>query len=186
MIEFELVTTKGGDTGETSLYNGVRKRKDDLVFEAVGDLDEFNCSLGPLRIYFDDRMNVQGIIDDFMLHDYLRDIQKIVMNISSQIATPCKDDLYKSLTPVSEADVELLETYQRDYMQITYIGDQFIVPGDMSLISCHIDYARAICRRCERRIVSLIRDEDMRHLIIAQKFMNRLSDFLFVVARHYE
>lgn len=183
-MEFELVTTRGGDKGESSLYNGERRRKDDAIFEALGDLDELNSFLGPIRIVLEERLH-SGIQDPFILTDYLRDVQKIIMNISSMIATPVKDELYKTIKVVTEEDINTLEEFEQDIMQYSYINEVFVFPGDDSMLSAQIDICRAICRRCERRVVKLIRDNNMTHLIDGQKFINRLSDFLFVMARYY-
>jgi len=185
-MEFDIVTTKGGDRGESSLYNGERRRKDDLIFEAVGDLDELNCWAGKIRLWCYERENSRGIIDIYPLTDYLREVQVLIMRISSMIATPVDDPLYKSFKLLTMKDIDKLESFQKDLMTYVNLSPEFIIPGDGGPSSLDFDITRTICRRSERRIVSLIRDQNMVHLFDGQIFINRLSDFLFIAARYYD
>lgn len=171
-INFELVTTKGGDRGESSLYSGERLRKDDIIFETLGDLDELNSYLGVVKSLLSAKIGKR-----------ITWIQKIIMNISAQVATDPKSDIYSSFREINDKDINRLERYEKVLASKTKIKPVFIVPGG---ITAHIDYARALTRRCERRIVQCIRDRHLIHLPDSQRFMNRLSDVLFFLGRFVE
>lgn len=173
MIEFEKVTTRGGDRGETSLFNGERRRKDDLLFDAMGDVDELSSQLGVAKAACANRRLVA----------LLSDVQHKLLAVGAQIATPKNDPLYSKIVPLGETDVGELEEVEASYLERTEIGTKFVLPGD-DLLSAHLDVARAVCRRAERRVVACIRDRGMIQLASAQHYLNRLSDLLFVLARH--
>lgn len=173
MIEFEKVTTRGGDRGESSLYNGERRRKDDLLFETMGDVDELSSQIGVARAHCQDRR----------ISDLLTRAQRTLLSIGAQIATPKNDPLYDRISVVTEDDVVSLETAESAYLSKTEIGGEFVLPGDNPL-SAHLDVARTVCRRAERKIVTCIRDRGMIQLVAAQHYLNRLSDLLFILARH--
>jgi len=172
MIEFEKVTTRGGDRGETSLYNGERRRKDDLLFETMGDVDELSSFLGVAKASCDDKRIVELIST----------IQRKLIDLGAQIATPKGDPLNSTITPITEQEVTALEKVEAEYLRKTEIGAQFVPPGE-NLLSAHFDVARTVCRRAERKIVACIRDRDMIQLASGQHYLNRLSDLLFILAR---
>lgn len=173
MIEFEKVTTRGGDRGDSSLYNGERRRKDDLLFEAMGDVDELSSQLGVVKAECENKK----------LLTLLADTQRCLLSIGAQIATPKDDQLYSKIAVLTEGDVTNLEKAEAAYLERTEIGSQFVLPG-ASPLSAKLDVARAICRRAERRIVTCIRDRGMIQLAPSQHYLNRLSDLLFILARH--
>lgn len=173
MIEFDKVTTRGGDRGESSLYNGERRRKDDPLFEAMGDVDELSSQLGVVR----------ASAGGGTLSSQIKEIQATLLKIGAQIATPKSDPLYATLRFVTDDETLALERVEKEYLARTEIGDKFILPGE-NLLSAHIDVARTICRRAERRVVSCIRNAGMIELAPAQRYLNRLSDFLFICARN--
>jgi cob(I)alamin adenosyltransferase len=170
-IDFDLVTTKGGDTGETSLYDGSRYRKDDLFFHTVGDVDELNSWLGVVKNY----VNVR----------YIETIQKQLFKIGAMVATPTNSEEWKMITELTEKDLLKLEKEQNKIIDEADIPLRFIVPGDTKA-SAWIDVSRTVCRRAERDIVACIRDKGMTQLIPCQKYLNRLSDYLFVLGRFIE
>lgn len=165
-IEFTQVVTRGGDKGESSLYDGSRKRKDDIVFEALGDIDELISHLGSLYIYN---------------KKVFKPIQTTLMQISALIATSPNSQQYSSLKQIKDKDIIILEKRILILMKGMIIESKFYLPDEFT---APIDIARTITRRCERRIVTLIRDNSMHHLVHSQKYLNRLSDFLWVYARH--
>jgi cob(I)alamin adenosyltransferase len=171
VFEFEKVTTRGGDRGMTSLYNGERLAKDDPVFELLGDLDELNSWLGMVRASLPERES--GTI---------RTVQQRLLVIGSEVATPKNDPLYREIPHLGEADLEALELAERELLDRTTIAPRFILPGD-SPESALADLARTVCRRAERKMVSHIRSRGAVHLASGQVYLNRLSDFLFVLAR---
>lgn len=170
-LTFDQVTTRGGDSGETSLYDGSRRRKDDILFDALGDLDELNSYLGVVRSVLE--------------LDLIKEVQRNIFAISALIATPTHTSQYKSLAPIKERDVKWVEKEQHKLMQEIEIKPIFVYPGETKN-SAHIDVARTIARKCERRVVRLIRDLYRQDLIDSQKYLNRLSDYLFVLARYID
>jgi cob(I)alamin adenosyltransferase len=171
-MEFDKVTTRGGDRGDSSLYNGDRLSKDDLLFEALGDLDELVSCLVLLRA---------GISHAGYRKDLFA-VQKRLFLLGSQIATPSSDPLYKSLVVLGQKDIEFLERLEKKIMEVTKIESAFVIPGENEA-SARADLARAVTRRLERRIVGCIRKRGMIELADGQRFVNRLSDYLFVLAR---
>jgi cob(I)alamin adenosyltransferase len=175
MIEFERVTTRGGDKGETSLFNGERRVKNDVLFEALGSVDELMSFLGVLRSVMKDTDKKRDI----------HTIQQVLFKIGAQLATPVHDPLYEQIKHVEEHDIEELEEKQAVLMKAVKLEDAFITPGD-NRISAEADVCRSVCRRAERMVVSCIRSRGMPHIALCQNFLNRLSDYLFVFARYNE
>lgn len=173
MIEFDKVTTRGGDRGESSLYNGERRRKDDLLFETMGDVDELSAQLGMAKAHCGNR-RLSSTIDG---------IQRTLIRIGAQIATPKSDPLYAKIKTVEETDVVAVEELEADYLRSTNIAGEFVLAGENPLSAC-LDVSRTVCRRAERRVVACIRDRGMIQLASSQHYLNRLSDLLFVLARN--
>jgi cob(I)alamin adenosyltransferase len=164
------IYTKTGDKGSTSLWGGRRVSKHDLRIEAYGTVDELNSYLGLIR-------DLQTSSEqDATLHQ----IQYQLFNIGSVLAT---DSGSKSpVDPPSEDSITLIEVEIDKMNQVLPPLQNFILPGGHPLIShCHI--ARTVCRRAERRIVALREAEEISDSIII--FLNRLSDYLFILSRYY-
>ena len=198
MIDFERITTRGGDSGESSLYNGERRWKDDLVFEVMGEVDELNSYLGLLRAKLTEtaggrkrgagramppvskrgrrRAKIAGNIEE---------IQKEFINIGAMLATPHHDKRYTEITELDEKALELLEKMEKELMEQVESKEVFIIPGGNE-VSAQADIARSVCRRAERRLVTYIRSGEFEHLAICLRFINRLSDYLFAAARVLE
>ena len=173
MIEFDKVTTRGGDRGETSLYNGKRLRKDDLLIETLGDNDELGSFLGVAKAVSRDRK----------LKKILSDIQEDLVRIGAMIATPPGDPLNETFSPLLPRDTERLEKIEKAYLRRAEIPEAFILPGETPT-SAHLDVARSVCRRVERKVVACIRERNLGQLIPCQHYLNRLSDLLFILARY--
>lgn len=171
-LDFDLVTTRGGDKGESFTYDGQRKIKYDDIFETVGDLDELNLFLGIVR-------NLK-----MKQSKQIAEIQNDILHLSSQIATDPSYSIYESFIKVTEKDIYKLEKWQKKLMKDAVIPQVFILPGEAGTGSEYIDIARSVCRRAERHIVKLIREHHRIDLFECQKYVNRLSDFLFVLARY--
>jgi len=177
-LEFERVTTRGGDRGETSLYDGTRLRKDDLVFETMGDLDELASFLGLLKASLGRSVpNRRRITKD------IEAVQRVLLRIGSMIATPPSAELYSTLEPLGTADIDTLEAREHALLEAAEVPEQFILPGE-NREAALADVARTICRRVERHVVSCIRDRYLGHLSVCQRYLNRLSDYLFILARY--
>ncbi|MFU8845105.1 MAG: cob(I)yrinic acid a,c-diamide adenosyltransferase [Bacteroidales bacterium] len=169
MSEGFKIYTKGGDQGQTSLLGGTRVPKYDERIEAYGTLDELNSFIGLVRD--------QEI--DKRYKDVLLQIQHIIFVAESNLAADKVEHLVR-LPKVSEADIELLER-EIDLMNLDLPElRSFILPGGHVVVSyCHV--ARTICRRAERLTIKLSEKHSVDVLVI--KYLNRLSDYFFVLAR---
>ncbi|MGI9530297.1 cob(I)yrinic acid a,c-diamide adenosyltransferase [Lutimonas sp.] len=170
------IYTKTGDDGKTSLFGGTRVRKSNLRIDAYGTVDELNSFIGLVKDQVD---------DEFVTKDLLR-IQNKLFALGAMLATPIEKQKLKDGT-----DRLKIEKVEAD--EITYLENQmdvmdedlepmrhFILPGGHSVVSfCHI--ARCVCRRAERITVELAESEEINPNIIT--YLNRLSDYLFVLAR---
>lgn len=178
MLEFEQVTTRGGDGGETSLYNGERHVKSERLFEVLGDGDELSSFLGLSKLH----SNEESL---FQIADSLERIQQKLIALGAMVATPLNDPLYKTIPQIEGQDIDTLETWEAELLKDTQIEPVFILPGT-TLASSHLDVSRSVCRRLERNLVGLIRETGASHLAVAQRYVNRLSDYLFVCGRAAE
>ncbi|MFA6128872.1 MAG: cob(I)yrinic acid a,c-diamide adenosyltransferase [Bacteroidales bacterium] len=163
------VYTRTGDKGETSLSGGTRVQKDHPRLEAYGTVDELNSHLGW----------VQSVIPDADEKDRLTRIQNRVFLVSSHLAID-DPELGKKLPGILEDDIEDLEKAMDAILDKIPPLNRFVLPaGHAGVAACHI--ARTVCRRAERRMVTLSRNTDMEPILI--RYINRLSDYLFVLAR---
>lgn len=164
------IYTKTGDKGETSLIGGKRVPKYHDRIEAYGTLDELNSFIGLIR---------DQDIDEHT-HHILIEIQDRVFTAESLLAVDAGAPPPRKLPVIVESDIVLLET-EIDKMNETLPPIRnFILPGGHSVVSfCHI--ARTVCRRAERVTLKLSRHFEVPPLVI--KYLNRLSDYLFVLSR---
>ena len=162
------IYTKTGDTGETALFGGKRLPKSHLRIEAYGTVDELNSHIGLVR----------DCLDNEHLRSVLKEIQDRLFAAGASLAT----DPEKNLTTpdVTASDIQLLEN-EIDSMEAELPPlKNFILPGGNITVSfCHV--ARCVCRRAERLVVALNLMEPVEPLVL--KYLNRLSDYLFVLAR---
>lgn len=162
------IYTKTGDTGKTALYGGMRVDKNDLRVEAYGTLDELNANIAALR----DRL------DDKQMRVMLLTIQNELFSMGSHIASLGTSNT--NLPQLNEEITENLEVEIDRYENELEPLKNFILPGGHPIVStAHI--VRTVCRRAERRVMSISQHYDLSPLII--QFLNRLSDYFFVVAR---
>lgn len=163
------IYTRGGDTGQTGLYGGGRVPKDDARIEALGAVDELNAALGVvLTLPMDDTARA-----------LLSRIQSELFVLGADLATPLEQgDVVPRVSPREatqlEADIDRLES---DLPPL----QKFILPGG-SPAGAAVHMARGVCRRAERGMVRLMSLADINPQVEA--YINRLSDFLFVLARH--
>lgn len=162
--------TKTGDKGVTNLYDMRKLNKHDIHFEVLGDLDELSAHIGVTCTYLENFPTSIKI---------LRKIQSQLLDIGSDIATKNNRD---KITKITENDVKTLEIYIDEYSEQTPKLTEFILPGYKS-VDAHLHVCRTICRRAERQLWGLewtgaiLTDEE------TFKYMNRLSDFFFAMAR---
>lgn len=164
------IYTKTGDKGQTSLYDGTRIHKDSLRVESYGTVDELNSSIG-FAIKF---------VDDEDIRNSLKRIQMRLFFVAGELAT-VEEGVYKY--KVREEDILALEKIIDDYIPKISGADKFIVPGS-SKAAAALHVSRTICRRAERRIITLKRNEEVSDILL--KFVNRLSDVLYTYARFLE
>lgn len=163
------IYTKTGDGGETSLFDGTRVSKDDIRIESYGSVDELNAHLGLL---------IQWIKDDALVGS-LKNIQSTLFVIGSHLATQSEEA--KRRLPEFNADQSLLLESKMDLMdQNLEALKHFILPGG-GLASAQAHICRTVCRRAERRIISLSSVEPIDPEIIV--YLNRLSDYFFILSR---
>lgn len=170
------IYTKTGDKGATSLFGGTRVSKDNLRIEAYGTVDELNAYIGLIKD--------QSIAEE--LTSQLHKIQHDLFTLGAMLATPPEKETLKSgkdrlnIPKIESNSIAFLEK-QIDLMNESLPPmTHFILPGGHTTVSfCHI--ARCICRRAERRSVSLHEQEAISENIL--QYLNRLSDYLFVLAR---
>ncbi|HSN05560.1 MAG TPA: cob(I)yrinic acid a,c-diamide adenosyltransferase [Nitrospira sp.] len=171
------VYTRTGDAGKTRLAGGQQVWKDSLRVEAYGTVDELNASVGVVRV-----MNAD-VVDEYeaaaLLEEELRWVQNKLFDVGSILAT-ASGQTFKNMPQVAAKDVtrleKLIDRCQKDLAPLK----EFILPGG-GKVSGFLHQARTICRRAERLCVALSKVEPVDPTII--KFVNRLSDALFVLAR---
>jgi cob(I)alamin adenosyltransferase len=162
------IYTKTGDGGETGVWGGGRVPKDAIRINAYGTVDECNAVLGIARVY-NPGAPLDGMLDR---------IQHLLFVVGSDLATPA--DVPTAIPRIGDADVSLLEEWIDQLESFLPPLKQFIIPGGCPA-AAYLHVARTVCRRAERWTVSLSRQEPA--CATAVKFLNRLSDFLFVAAR---
>lgn len=165
------IYTKGGDQGETSLFSGTRVAKHHLRIDSYGTLDELNAYIGLLR---DQKAAAEH-------KDFLIFVQDRLFNIGSHLATESdKEKAVQKLPKLQDDDVERIEDEIDQLNEDLPPMTNFILPGGHTTVSyCHI--ARCVCRRAERLVTELHQEVDFDETIL--KFINRLSDYLFVLSR---
>ncbi|GIW54029.1 MAG: ATP--cob(I)alamin adenosyltransferase [Nitrospiraceae bacterium] len=171
------VYTKTGDAGKTRLAGGQQVWKDSLRVEAYGTVDELNAAVGMVRVFNAQQTSAQPRAT--RLEEDLKWIQNKLFDAGGILAT-APGQRFKNMPEVTEQDVKRLETLidtcQKDLTPLK----EFILPGG-GIVSGFLHQARTICRRAERVCVRLSREEAVEPTII--KFLNRLGDALFVLAR---
>jgi cob(I)alamin adenosyltransferase len=163
------IYTKTGDKGETSLIGGTRLPKHHIRIEAYGTVDELNSHIGLLR----------DVISDDDVHGLLINIQDRLFTIGSHLAAdPVKSKM--QLPEIREEDILALEKAIDSITAIVPEMRSFVLPGGHIHVSfCHI--ARCVCRRAERAVLRLADQEQVDP--IHGKYLNRLSDYLFMLSR---
>jgi len=165
------IYTKTGDKGKTSLIGGTKVLKSDLRIEAYGTVDELNSFIG-LCIDHLKADNIQNILSE---------IQDRLFTVGSSLACDPEKETKMKIPDLHEADVELLEKEIDRMNEVLPPMKSFILPGGHVAVST-LHIARCVCRRAERCCVKMIKKEkEIPELII--KYLNRLSDYLFVLAR---
>ncbi|OSZ82232.1 ATP:cob(I)alamin adenosyltransferase [Chitinophagaceae bacterium IBVUCB1] len=166
------IYTKTGDKGSTSLIGGVRVPKNHIRIEAYGTVDELNSCIGM----------VNDMAANEKISGWLREIQDRLFTIGSVLATNPDKEVKMKLPDVHDEDVIWLEQRIDEMNEVLPEMRSFILPGgQLAASTCHV--ARCVCRRAERICVGMQeQQEQVPELIV--RYLNRLSDFLFVLARY--
>ncbi|MCB9794188.1 MAG: cob(I)yrinic acid a,c-diamide adenosyltransferase [Alphaproteobacteria bacterium] len=172
------VYTRGGDKGRTSLIGGERVDKDHIRIEAYGTVDELNAIIGLVRTF-----NGQSGADPehvARLERMLHRIQNDLFNLGSDLATPA-EKRWEGMYLISDADVKVLEEWIDALNEDLGPLKEFILPGG-GPVGAFFHQARTTCRRAERRVITLMREvEGVNDGPL--RYLNRLSDYLFVAGR---
>ncbi|RKD33930.1 cob(I)yrinic acid a,c-diamide adenosyltransferase [Thermohalobacter berrensis] len=164
------IYTKTGDKGETSLYDGQRIKKDSTRVESYGTIDELNSHIGLAK----------NFVEDKELYNLLCTIQRKLFDVGAELATKDKAKLKVS---IKKEDVEFIEKNIDKFMKRIEQPDHFIIPGTNKTAGL-LHIARTVCRRAERRIISLSEVDFVNPNLL--KFVNRLSDLLYTLAVYSE
>jgi cob(I)alamin adenosyltransferase len=170
------IYTRGGDDGTTGLLYGGRVDKSDPRTEAYGTTDEAVAALGMARVF----------IADSLLADLVLRLQRELFVVGAELATATQNShkLRPGVTKVTAEMVEALEETIDDYVGRIRMPEEFIVPGE-SRGSSFLDFARTVIRRAERQTVAMDR-AGMLSDREAVRYLNRLADLVFVLARYEE
>lgn len=171
------VYTRTGDAGKTRLAGGQQVWKDSLRVEAYGAVDELNASIGVVRVINADTKEESQAARQ--LEEELRWVQNKLFDVGSILAT-APGQTFKNMPQVAAQDVLRLEKLMDRCQNELEPLKEFILPGG-GKVSAFLHQARTICRRAERVCVALSKSEPVDSTII--KFVNRLSDTLFVLGR---
>ena len=171
MFMFKIYT-KTGDKGGTSLIGGVRVPKSHIRIESYGTVDELNSYIGM----------VNDMAATTQISEWLREIQDRLFTVGSVLATNPDKEVKMKLPDVHDADVTWLEQRIDEMNEVLPEMRSFILPGgNLASSTCHV--ARCVCRRAERICVAMQEQHEVIPPLIIQ-YLNRLSDFLFVLARY--
>lgn len=162
------IYTKTGDKGETGLYSGQRVGKDSLRMHAIGEVDELNACLGLCR--------ATGV--PLLMEKRLHELQRQLFDVGADLSAHLDSDV--KVPRISAENVAQLEDWIDALDAELEPLQNFVLPGG-SEVAARLHLARSVCRRAERAVTSLMKNEDIGDHILT--YLNRLSDLLFVMAR---
>lgn len=170
MVKLNKIYTRTGDAGDTALVSGKRRVKHDLRVDAYGVVDEANAVIGLARL------EAEGAIDAILFR-----IQNDLFDLGADLANPDDLDASSGALRILPAQVERLEREIDEINDTLEPLTSFVLPGGTPL-AARLHLARTVIRRAERRMTALAASEAVNSEAI--KYVNRLSDLLFVMARH--
>jgi cob(I)alamin adenosyltransferase len=165
------IYTRTGDDGTTALGGGRRVRKDSTRIEAYGTVDELNSLIG---------LAIAGGLDSALASE-LRRVQNELFHLGSDLCVPEEDKGRMPVPQIEQTHVDALESLLDRLTAEVGPIENFILPGG-SLGAAHLHVARTVCRRAERLVVRLAEEEPVGAFVV--RYLNRLSDALFVAARY--
>jgi cob(I)alamin adenosyltransferase len=172
MVALTRIYTRTGDKGRTALANGERRPKHDLRIEAYGTVDETNAAIGLARLH----------TSGSELDAVLARIQNDLFDLGADLATPAEEAPRHEPLRVVDAQVDRLEREIDAMNEGLSPLRSFVLPGGTPA-AAYLHLARTICRRAERLVVALSEKPDEVVSAAAVKYLNRLSDLLFVASR---
>ena len=167
------IYTRTGDSGQTSLVGGSRIAKDSVRLDAYGTLDEFSSFLGTITSHPD---------CDPEENANLSEVQNMLFNIGCYLATAVEEGTTPCIGSLTIEDINKIESWIDSLDEKVPPLKAFVLPGG-SPLAANAHVARTVCRRAERRIITLSNIEFVDPLVIS--YLNRLSDYLFVLARYF-
>ncbi len=168
MVKLNKIYTRTGDAGQTGLADGSRVAKYDLRVVTYGDVDEANATIGIVRLYIDEQEH----------DDILKRIQHDLFDLGADLSTPVKQD--EKALRITDTQVERLEK-EIDVLNANLKPlNSFVLPGGTKA-AAYLHLARTVVRRAERLACALAEKEDIN--FSAVRYLNRLSDLLFVLSR---
>ena len=174
MVALNRIYTRTGDDGTTGLVGGDRRPKHDLRVEAFGTVDETNACIGLARVHARNDDEIDGMLGR---------IQNDLFDLGADLATPEHDKPRHEPLRVTDAQVARLEREIDQLNEHLSPLRSFVLPGGTET-AANLHLARTVCRRAERLVVALNDKVDETVSPTSIKYLNRLSDFLFVAARH--
>ena len=169
-MKITKVYTRGGDMGKTSLVGGQRVSKASVRLEAYGTVDELSSNLGLLA----------ALLNDDVEKDMIIRVQNCLFNVCTNLATDQEQTDLPQSAYLPEGEIEMLEGRIDEIMQLLPERQGFVLPGGTKeAAQAHV--CRTVCRRAERRIVALSEVAQITPQVL--QYVNRLSDYLFVLAK---
>lgn len=170
MVKLTKIYTRGGDGGQTSLSDGSRIAKDDGRVTAYGEVDELNAVIGLARLH------AKGEVDAMLAR-----IQHDLFDLGADLATPIVAEPKYPPLRIVDAQVDRLEQEIDKLGEALATLNSFVLPGG-SALAAHLHMARTVARRAERLATTLSGQAEINPA--ALRYLNRLSDHLFQLARH--
>lgn len=167
------IYTKTGDEGSTALIGGTRVSKSHTRIDAYGNIDELNAHIGLLMVYCGEGHAAQPL---------LAQVQDRLFTLGSALACDPDKKSKLEIPELEEADVELLEQAIDEMETGLPALKNFVMPGG-SLAASQAHVARCVCRRAERGVVQLVEQQSQAASGLILRYLNRLSDYLFVLSR---
>jgi|TARA_B100001105_G_scaffold55818_1_gene42447 cob(I)alamin adenosyltransferase len=178
MVRLTKIYTRTGDNGETSLGDGTRVSKEELRVETYGTIDEVNSIIGLVRTHTKDSELI-------ILDNILAAVQNELFDLGAEISIPLTKDNIEIIEKTKILDEQILRIEEEiDQLNFSLKDlDSFVLPGG-SKASAHLHLARTVTRRAERLMVRMNKQKNNSISETALKYVNRLSDLMFVAARY--
>ncbi len=177
------MTTRGGDDGQTGLIDGSRRFKDDIFFDALGYIDEAQVAIGVCRAVLRDApLTAQAEKHARKLEKDLEGVQYLMLTAGGVMACPVNSPPQPGQPLITENEISGLDRSIAEWRSRIELEPRFFVAGD-SLCGAEFDRARTVIRRAERAVVTVVRRQGMEEQKRVSRFLNRLSDWMFILAR---